>query len=71
MSLIENEELATTIALYVLEFMANHNLLKHNQVIDKITDMETGQTITQPTVEFTAMVDGVSRVICKVLDNAN
>lgn len=65
----EINELSINIAVNLLTFLAEKGVLRHNQIHDIITDMDTNTTSKEYTREFAAMIMGAAPIIRDILTN--
>lgn len=66
-----DESINVQIATKVIIFMAEHGLLRHNQLYDVYHDMDTDKTYKTFTIETIAMIDGISQVVGQTIINLN
>lgn len=57
------EKITVIIATDVIIFLAQHGLLRHNQIYDTFYDMDTNKSSSGFTIETIAMIDGVSKIV--------
>lgn len=57
------------LAANILDFLASHGLLRHNEVYDIVHDMDTNELNKVPTKEHIAMIDGLTKFIRNEFEN--
>ncbi|HMT01723.1 MAG TPA: hypothetical protein PKD00_00195 [Burkholderiales bacterium] len=63
----EVNELSIHISMNLLVFLAEKGLLRHNQIYDTITEMDSNTVTKEYTNEFKAMIMGAAVVIKNTL----
>ena len=69
MNIKNNHEFSVLLATDIIYSLGKIGLLRHNQLTNRIQDMDTGMIETIPTLETIAMIDGVTKIINNFISN--